>query len=452
MELTFNVNGNKRQLVASRYWNDKSTTEICYGGAKGSGKSFLGCSLILGSAIMYPDTFYFIARRTLSDLVKYTIPSVYEVLGIWGIKKATYTFNGQHNFFQFNNGSRIYLTECKWQPSDPLYERFGSMQMTAGWIEEGGEVAFEAKNNLAATIGRWNNDIYNLPPKLLITCNPTNNWLYTEFYKPYKAGELPPHRAFVPALPTDNKKLPPAYIKNLEKILTKTQRERLLYGHWEWEDDPLSLIEEEAIRDAFTNDFVENADESGARYLSADLAGKGRDRCVFALWRGNVVSFPIILATSGGKDIEVALQSYAAKENIPRSKIIVDTDGLGFFLESYMEGIVAFHGQNTATDRETYTNLRSECIYKFAEMVNKRQIKIDCPREYWEEVMEEMRAIKARDLDATDNKRAVIAKIDIKKVLGRSPDFFDAMMMGMYWRVKPQPKGGQFAAYQYGKM
>jgi superfamily I DNA/RNA helicase len=39
------------------------------------------------------------------------------------------------------------------------------MQMTRGWIEEGGEFVSEAKANLSASIGRLKNDMYNLKGK-----------------------------------------------------------------------------------------------------------------------------------------------------------------------------------------------------------------------------------------------------------------------------------------------
>lgn len=80
MVLDFNTRGNEKQLQACEYWLDDISEQILYGGAKSGGKSYLGCSLIFGDAFLYPETHYFIARKELSDLRKYTIPSIYEVL------------------------------------------------------------------------------------------------------------------------------------------------------------------------------------------------------------------------------------------------------------------------------------------------------------------------------------------------------------------------------------
>lgn len=135
MELAFKTK-NPKQLLASQYWIDDITEEILYGGGKGGGKSYLGVSLIFGDALIYPETHYFIARQELTDLRKFTIPTIHEVFKNWGLKIDDYaTFNGQDNVFTLYNGSKVYLLPCKEIPSDPMYERFGSMQMTRGMIE-----------------------------------------------------------------------------------------------------------------------------------------------------------------------------------------------------------------------------------------------------------------------------------------------------------------------------
>jgi len=94
VEICFDTNGNDKQKLVASYWIDNITEDIVYGGSKGSGKSYLGCSLIFGDAFIYPDTHYFIARKELTDLRKYTIPSIHEVFSHWGINQAYYSYNG----------------------------------------------------------------------------------------------------------------------------------------------------------------------------------------------------------------------------------------------------------------------------------------------------------------------------------------------------------------------
>lgn len=68
MKIVFDTKGNEKQKECARAWIDDSITEIVYGGSKGSAKSFTGCSLIFGDALIYPNTQYFIARKNLNDL------------------------------------------------------------------------------------------------------------------------------------------------------------------------------------------------------------------------------------------------------------------------------------------------------------------------------------------------------------------------------------------------
>ena len=191
MILQFDTHGNEKQKQVAKLWVDKSTTDIAYGGSKGSSKSYLGVSLTFGDAFIYPGTHYFIARKKLNDIRKFTIPSIHEVFGHWGIQKNHWHYNGQDSFYELYNGSRVYLLDAKYLPSDPLYMRFGSMQMTRGMIEEAGEFEEAAKNNLSASVGRWKNDEYDLTAKLLRTCNPSKNYLYRDYYKPSLNNTLP---------------------------------------------------------------------------------------------------------------------------------------------------------------------------------------------------------------------------------------------------------------------
>lgn len=446
MELTFDTRGNDKQKECARLWCDNSVTEILYGGAKMGGKSFLGCSLIFGDALTYPETYYFIARQNLTDLVRFTVPSIHEVLNAWGVDSSQYvTYNGAYHYFELYNGSRVYLIEASYRPSDPLYMRFGSMQMTRGWIEEAGEFCRAAKSNLMATLGRKNNERYDLSIKLLQTCNPSNNYLYSDYYKLYRDGTLPSHIRFIQAFISDNKTATQEYIENLRQALTPAERERLLYGRWEFDTDTRLLVDYDAVCDAFTNDFVNEGDP----YISADLAGGGRDTCVIALWHGDVCRFPFVKNKTGGKDIETAIQRIATENNVPRSHIVADADGLGFFLESYMRGIKEFRGGSKAI-HDTYASLKAECAYRLAEKINKRQIRIDCPPEYAERIRTELMQLKAADVN-TDNKRALIKKEEMKQALGHSPDFLDTLIMRQFFDIHDKAEGARFSPLQIPK-
>lgn len=433
MKLTFSCNGNDKQKQCWQAWKDTKHTEILYGGAKGGGKSYLGISIIMTSALMYPDTRYFIARHTLNDLRKYTYPDAIAILEDLGVPHSYYKYNASDGIFNFHNGSRVYFISCSYVPSDPTFARFGSLQFTQGFIEEAGEVCQDAKNNLSATLGRCNNTKYNLPIKLLMTCNPSNNFLYTDYYKPFREGTLEDWKIFIQALPTDNKTLPQEYIKNLERTLTHNQRQRLLYGYWEFDDNPDLLVTYDAVCDVFTN----GRSNGGERVISADMALQGRDRCVVTYWEGDTAIIKRATVGNDAKEVADYIERLARENNVGRSRVVVDSDGLGSYLSSYIKGVFEFHNGAKAYDSK-FANLKTQCAYRLASMINERRLRVECTEEQREEIKRELMLLVG---DSTESKLGIISKEEMKQVLGHSPDYLDSLLMGMATRVKEPPKG-----------
>jgi hypothetical protein len=449
MKLVFDTNQNEKQKEMARAWIDPNITDIVYGGSKGSGKSYGGVSLIFGDAFLYPETHYFIARKKLNDIRKFTIPTIHEVFEHWGITPNYYNFNGADNYYTLANKSKIYLLDAKYLPSDPLYMRFGSMQMTRGMIEEAGEFEIEAKQNLHASIGRWKNDKYNLVGKLLQTCNPSKNYLYKDYYRPNKTGELEGYKKFIQALPTDNKMLDKGYLENLNRILSKNAKERLLKGNWEYDDDPDALCDYDNILAIFTN-----IPQKGETYLTADIARLGSDKAIIMVWDGWSVIDVVIFDKSRMTDIQNAILALRTKYNIPVHRCIADEDGIGGGIIDNTK-ILGF--VNNARPLEIFTsqgkivpnymNLQSQCCYGLAEKINENCISLQCDLsdKHKEEIIEELEQLKSYNSDS-DGKLRVLPKEQIKQNIGRSPDWRDVLMMRMYFNYKNHGTG----VYRFG--
>jgi hypothetical protein len=437
-KITFDVHGNLKQLQAVQYWIDNDVSDIVYGGSKGSGKSFLGCSLICGNALIYPNTFYFIARKKLNDLRKFTIPSINEVLELWQISKDYYKYNGQDSVFEFNNGSKIFLLDAKYLPSDPTYARFGSMQMTRGWIEEAGEFEVEAKNNLSAAVGRWNNEKYNLNGKILQTCNPAKNYLYKDYYQKNKAGTLESHKRFIQALPTDNKKIDKGYIEHLNNVLSPNEKQRLLLGNWEFDDDPTVLCEYENITAIFTNDHVKS---NGKKYITCDVARFGSDKAVILVWDGWIIIECFTYEKSAINDLSKFIQALRFKHSVAKKDVIIDADGVGGGLVDFTGGR-EFTNNAKALNEENYFNLQSQCCYSLADFVNRNQIyfKAEISEQTKDDIIEEIeQGLKTWNAD-NDGKLRIIPKAEIKSIIGRSPDYRDVLMMRALIDLQPSMK------------
>lgn len=449
IELVFDTNENEKQKEACRYWIDDITFDIVYGGSKGSGKSYLGCSLIFGDAFLYPETHYFIARKKLNDLRKYTIPSIYEVFETWGITEDQYRFDGKDNFFELSNGSKVFLIEAAYLPSDPDYQRFGSMQMTRGWIEEAGEIAVKAMKNLAASIGRWKNDLYGIIGKLLQTCNPAKNYLYREYYKRFKDGTLEIWKKFIQALPGDNKKLAKGYLANLDRILTKNEKERLLKGNWEYDDDPKTLCEYENICNIFTNQYV-TGDEL---YITADIARLGKDTTNARVWKGWRVLKRVERRKLKITESAELIRELANEYSIPMSNTIVDEGGVGGGVVDIL-GCVGFiaNAKPLPTNKldpdgkevkDNFDMLKSQCGFYLADKVNANQVYESADPEVQERIIEQLEQLKQKSIDS-DMKKGLMPKDEIIANIGYSPDDLDNYIMRAYFDLAPKVTATQW--------
>src|SRR3990167_2494116 len=364
-----------QQLEAGKYWNDSTTEQMLYGGAKGCGKSYLGAFLIFNDALIYPDTHYFIARQELIDLRKYTVPTINEVfknLQLEITKDAS--FDGQYNIFTLYNGSKVFLIACKETPSDPLFERFGSMQMTRGWIEEGGEVSESAKSNLWLSIGRWKNDIYKLKKKLLITANPKKGWMKREFVDRSESGTLPKTSKYIQAFATDNLYLPTDYIDTLRSEKDTVRRQRLFEGKWDYDEDQDSLISYDALSDAFSNTIVKD----NQKYLIVDVARFGKDKTTFNFWNGLELYKIEQYSKQDTQNTIQKAKDLSRVEQIPWSNTMIDEDGIGGAVVDGMQGVRGFIANSTPIPTRTAINSKIKYLSDFTPKTNFKNLKTQC--------------------------------------------------------------------------
>lgn len=231
--ISFDTRGNVKQAAAAAAWKDDTTRAICYAGGKSSGKDFLGASLIFFNAITYPGTIWFIASGDFNNLLKFKRTSIEEVMEIWGYDKSFYPFNSAFNFYELNNGSKVYLIDAGFKDSDPEYKNLQDLSFTGGWIADAQSMERDAADHLEASVGLNLNEVYNIHPKVLYTCLPNTGFTYLKFYKPNKEGNLPAELFFVQAYPSDNKDVPKGYILGLRKILNKQQQASMIDGEWD---------------------------------------------------------------------------------------------------------------------------------------------------------------------------------------------------------------------------
>ncbi|KPU84446.1 phage portal protein [Elizabethkingia miricola] len=434
---THNGERHEKQEQALFILTDTETREFCYGGAAGGAKSWTGASWLLFMCLLYPNTKWFIGREELKRIRSSTLITFQKVCKEYKVPSNEWNYNGQDNYIQFKNGSRIDMLDLRHKPSDPLYERFGSLEYTGGWIEEGGEINFGAFDVLNTRIGRHLNKELGLAPKMFVTCNPKKNWMYSHFYKPYKEELLKPIQKFLQAFVQDNPFIDKLYIEQLQNTKDKAKKERLLNGNWEYDDNPYKLCVYDKILDLFRNDHLTNKPQ---KYITADVARFGSDLAVIGVWDDweliEVHEFEISKTT----EIQNCIKALQKKYYIPKSNCIADADGVGGGVVDNLD-IIGFYNNGRPFDEDLgdekdtpkYKNAQTQLLVYLAEnIINKNLmfISAELSEEQKERIKEELDTIEQ---DPNYDVITLVNKATIKENIGRSPDYRDMILMRAYF-------------------
>lgn len=441
---------NLKQTEALDYYEDRKTREIIFGGGAGGGKSIELAYIALKYSLKYEDTRWLLGRSKLKTLKETTLQSFFKVCQMQGVKQGIhYQYNGSSsksnpNAIEFNNGSVILLRDLFYYPSDPNFDELGSLEITGAFIDEVNQISEKAWNIVGSRI-RHNVDKYNLIPKIFGTCNPSKGFVYQNFYKPFRDGNLREDRAFIQSLVTDNPDIDKYYIENLNR-LDEISKQRLLYGNWEYDDDPMILMDYDKIVDLFVNNHV----LSGQKYITADIARLGNDKTKIRVWDGLRSIKKVTIDKSTLTEVAQVIRKLQREYLVPNSNTICDEDGVGGGVVD-MLGCKGFVNNSRPLpvmgEQKNYNNLRSQCYFKLSDYVNENRLYLnDVNVNERNEIVQELEIIKQKNID-NDSKLSIIAKDDMKKIIGHSPDEADCLMMRMYFEIPiKKPSRGVISA------
>lgn len=423
----------KKQTVCLDSLENISIKEIIFGGGAGSAKSVIGCFWLLKMCLKYPETRWLMGRAKLKTLKETTLNTFLWVCKQQGIINGThFNINNSSNIIKFNNGSEILMKDLFFYPSDPQFDELGSLEITGAFIDEVNQIVKLAWDIVKSRI-RYKLDDYGLAPTILGSCNPSKNWVYKDFYKLSKDKKLEKQKMFIQALVSDNPYISKHYIDNLND-LPKAQRDRLLLGLWESDDDT-QLPTQDNIIAIFDNEWIK---VKGTHYLTGDIARMGSDKAVLMVWEGLTVIEVVTFAKSKFDLLHDTIKNLKLKYKISNANIILDADGVGGFLVDAVKA-KEFINNAKALNDEQFQNLKTQCYYKLAEMINKKQIYISpnvLTTLETELLIEELEQIKEAPTD--DTKLRIINKAEVKSNIGRSPDYSDSLMMRMYYELTPK--------------
>ena len=431
----------KRQTVAFEYLMDNTTTEICYGGSAGGGKSMLASLWLVAMCIKYEGIRCLLGRTTLSSLKQTSLNTLFEVMKMSGMESEKhYVYNGQSNTITFNNKSEIILKDLEYKPSDPNFDSLAGLEITCAVIEEASQVTRTAYNIVKSRI-RFKLNEHNLIGKILMTTNPSQGFIKKEFYIPSVEGTLPDNIKFVPALPMDNPHLPQSYLDMLNTLPTE-QRKRLLMGDWNYNEELDAL---------FTFDDVSNAcyrsapNPTDKKYICIDVARFGSDSTVISIWAGLTIVEIIKYNKIDTLTLSNHIKELISKHGIHPQQVIADSDGVGGPLVDMIKCTPFVNNARPLHD-QNFTNLKSQCYVRLSDLIKQGKISINVMDPVMvDDLTNQLLAVKLKDVEK-DGKVGVIGKDQMKRMLGdRSPDLADSIMLRMYYEIKNLKSTGKYA-------
>jgi hypothetical protein len=248
----------------------------------------------------------------------------------------------------------------------------------------------------------------------------------------------------------DNPQLEREELKKWEEEMDKhTYRQEILA---EYVDNAGALFKYTALIDLFSNTVVKR----DQKYLIVDIADDGSDKTVFSFWHDLELYRIEQFERLNTESIINQTREYAQLERIPYSNIAVDAVGVGAGVasNSLLDGIVGYKSSHAAmrTDIDPvrlpnvhytkdapliteYKNLRSQCVFTLAQLVNDHKIaaRIEDVR-IKERIIEELSLYQS--VGVGDGKLMATPKDDIKAILGRSPDISDTLIMRQYFTLR----------------
>ena len=470
----------ERQAEAWNFLNDDITREIVYGWWAGWWKTKLG-SIWLGSMIAaLPGSTWCIGRSELKKIKLSTLVTFRQVLTELGFSDKSYRYDDQKGVLTFKNGCKVVLMDLNYNPSDPEFDRLGSMEFTWAFIDESQEIDDKARQilssrlrnllgqNLFTTTDKsaaekrivdngkgvlyynevlkeywvvmWQQKV----PKLFMSCNPGRNFIYTDFYKPRKNNTLEEHRQFVQSLPTDNPFLPQSYIENL-KNLDKVSRERLLYGNFDYSDDPWLLF----TIDELSEMFVDREPKRARYYITVDAARQGKDSTVIWVWKWlhlfRIVKIDKWSLTVQKEKIQELIEQY----DVSVENVIIDEVWVGGWLVDMLwcrwfianaAPLQPYSARLLPYMKRNYQNLKVQAFFYLQKYVRDWKVSIKAGWQLKEEIIEELLFVRQIDLD-NDSKIKLESKKELKERLWKSPDLADMISFRMYWLIKEHHEG-----------
>jgi len=398
---------------------------LLFGGAIRGGKSYVGIFTLILLCKLFPNSKWAIVRKDLQVLKKNTIPVFWKVCP----RKFLKSKNETDHIYTFKNGSQILFIGENFDKDKEL-NRFRGLEVNGFLLEEVNELHEETYYKCIERAGA--NFIDPMPaPLVLMTCNPSQNWVKEKFYLPWSQNCLSEGLYYLPSKITDNPYIPQSYMESLLK-LPEAYRRIYIDGSWDAEDAVHQLISWELIHRA--KDIKENDKEY--YYLGVDVAGHGKDKTVFILMKGNNIVNIIDYDETSIPDVYEKTKELIKEYNIDSDHVVIDGVGLGSGVIDLLArdgyDICNFIGGGAVLEDDTsyhYRNLKAQGYWHLRLAMENDKIGGLQDSRVQSDIASIWYDINGEKCIEIQNKK------DTKLRIGRSPDFADALMYVNWARI-----------------
>ena len=214
-------------------FRDSPQTYKLYGGSLGGGKSYALSAEALRFSLMYSGNKGFMCRSEAKAFKETTLDTLLNLIFMIEDRLKQKILVGHNRATEtlfFITKSKILYGGLGGREN---HDRVKSMELGFYCVDEASECNEEDIDMLESRLR------HRLPdgsyPEFfgLYASNPEPGWLKRRFIVPHVKGILEENRKFVPALPRDNKWLPPGYIENISRGKPDYWVKRYIEGSWD---------------------------------------------------------------------------------------------------------------------------------------------------------------------------------------------------------------------------
>ncbi len=258
---------------------------------------------------------------------------------------------------------------------------------------------------------------------------------------------------FIRAELDDNKALMESDPKYKAKLAGQSEerRQRDLAGNWRFKSAGDDLIKW-AHMDAFYNNSIQYGD--GRKRVSCDVAFDGGDNLVMWLWIGNHIQDEFECQCDSRKTVEI-VKAKLSQWGVREEDFTYDLNGVGQTFKGWFPKANPFNNLEAVDikSKHLYVNLKSQAAYELAEDIINLRISINPElldrkpngsKLTIREILNVERKAIRRDDSKEDKGWAIIKKDIMKRLVGHSPDRFEALIYKKKFDIKKQyrkPRG-----------